>query len=235
MAAELRARRTGFVQRWLDPVDRLAEGIYGVLILMTFTMAFQATTGGETVVPVGESLAVRGTLLAAIGCTIAWGLIDGVMYIFTSVVERAERVRLVRQVQAAPSTDAAIATIGEALDEQLAPVITEEERRQLYGRVYERVLGLHPATIKTLPEDYYGAIATVLVAIVATLPAVIPFLFFADDPWLALRVSNVIAIGMLFLFGYRWARYVGARPVRVGMALALIGVAMVAVAIPLGG
>lgn len=111
-----------FVRRWLAPADRLAEAIYGLLILMTFTMAFQATTNGETVVPVLDTLAVRGTLLAAIGCAVAWGLIDGVMYLVTSLVERGERVRVARAVQGTPSAEAAIVMIAASLDARLAPL-----------------------------------------------------------------------------------------------------------------
>jgi VIT1/CCC1 family predicted Fe2+/Mn2+ transporter len=46
----------------------------------------------------------------------------------------------------------------------------------------------------------------VLVAIEVSLPAVAPFIFLPDAPLLALRVSNGIAILMLFLIGWRWTR-----------------------------
>lgn len=227
--------RESFVQRWLDPADRLAEAIYGLLILMTFTMAFQATTSGEAVVPIGDSVEVRGTLLAAIGCAVAWGLIDGVMYIVTSIVERGEQMRVVRTVQQAPSDEAAINLVAAELDDRLAPLAPEAERRVFYKHVCDRArqVTVRPITIER--EDLMGALATVLVAIVAILPAVVPFLFVADNPLLALRLSNGIAILMLFGIGWRWAREVGARPLLAGATLALLGVVMVVVAIPLGG
>lgn len=227
--------RESFVRRWLAPADRLAEAIYGLLILMTFTMAFQATTNGEAVVPVLDTLEVRGTIVAALGCAVAWGLIDGVMYLVTCIVERGERVRVARAVQGAASADEAIGLIAAELDGRLAPLASPDERRALYERISERARGMPLTPISLEREDLYGALATVLVAIVVTLPAVAPFIFLADAPLLALRVSNGVAILMLFLIGWRWAREVGARPVITGAALALLGVLMVVVAIPLGG
>jgi hypothetical protein len=227
--------RESFVRRWLAPADRLAEAIYGLLILMTFTMAFQATTNGEAVVPVLATLEVRGTIVAAIGCAVAWALIDGVMYLVTCLVERGERVRVARAVQRAPSADAAIGLIAAELDGNLAPLASADERRALYERIYERARDMSLTPLALERGDLYGALATVLVAIVVTLPAVAPFFILADAPLLALRVSNGIAILMLFLIGWSWAREVGARSIATGAALALLGVLMVVVAIPLGG
>lgn len=227
--------RESFIRRWLAPADRLAEAIYGLLILMTFTMAFQATTNGEARVPVFDTVELQGTLVAALGCAVAWGLIDGVMYIVGSLVERGERVRVARSVQGAPNPDAAISLIADALDGRLAPLASSDERRVLYVRIYERARQMPQTPISVESEDLYGALATVLVAILVTLPAVAPFLFLATTPLLALRVSNGIAILMLFLIGWGWAREVGARPIATGTSLALLGVFMVVVAIPLGG
>jgi hypothetical protein len=74
-----------------------------------------------------------------------------------------------------------------------------------------------------------------LIAILASLPLVIPLVLFRSNANLALRASNLVAIAMLFLLGYRWAKYAGSNPFKVGFALAALGVGMVLVAIPLGG
>ena len=65
-------------------------------------------------------------------------------------------------------------------------------------------------------------------------PAVLPFLVI-DDPRLALRVSNAILLGLLFFVGWRAARHTLARPWIAGIVFLLVGVLLVAVAIPLGG
>jgi VIT1/CCC1 family predicted Fe2+/Mn2+ transporter len=63
---------------------------------------------------------------------------------------------------------------------------------------------------------------------------VIPFLVFRNLHF-ALRVSNAIALVMLFLTGYSLARHGGHHPWRTGLSVMLIGVVLVAIAIALGG
>ena len=52
---------------------------------------------------------------------------------------------------------------------------------------------------------------------------------------LALRVSNLVLILLLFVVGYWWAHYTDARPWRVGLSVMLLGLGMVLVAVALGG
>ncbi len=67
-----------------------------------------------------------------------------------------------------------------------------------------------------------------------SIPAALPFVFF-DEAWNALRFSNAILIGLLFVVGYRWARHTNLPPLRVGFALMVGGLALVLIAIALGG
>ncbi len=62
----------------------------------------------------------------------------------------------------------------------------------------------------------------------------IPFLVM-HDAIRALRISNAIAIGLLFYGGYEYAKYSGFRPWRTGLIMVAIGVALVALTIALGG
>jgi VIT1/CCC1 family predicted Fe2+/Mn2+ transporter len=51
----------------------------------------------------------------------------------------------------------------------------------------------------------------------------------------AMRVSNAIAVGMLFLVGYGYGRITGRGPLWTGGAMVLLGAALVALTIALGG
>jgi hypothetical protein len=222
-----------FTARYLDPVDRLAEVVYGVLIVLTFTLAYRGIESRYGA-PEGVATAVQRMLLAAIGCTIAWGLIDGVMYILTSVFERSQRQRLLVDIQRAPDERTAVTMVGETLEDTLGEVLTDEQRAQLSVAIYQRFRDVRPKRIGVTRDDVLGAMAVFIYAVVATLPVAIPYLFI-DDPFRAIRLSNLIAIVMLFVVGVAWARYTNARPLRMGLMLAGIGLAMVLIAIPLGG
>jgi VIT1/CCC1 family predicted Fe2+/Mn2+ transporter len=52
---------------------------------------------------------------------------------------------------------------------------------------------------------------------------------------LALRVSKAIAIVLLFLTGYAFGRVTGRRPVRVGIAMVVLGAILVVLTMALGG
>jgi len=75
------------MKRVLDPIERVSEVIFGVLMAMTFIGALNVAEAGD-----GE---VRKVLIAALGCNIAWGLADAVMYVVATLTERTrESTRL---------------------------------------------------------------------------------------------------------------------------------------------
>jgi VIT1/CCC1 family predicted Fe2+/Mn2+ transporter len=70
--------------------------------------------------------------------------------------------------------------------------------------------------------------------LVTAVPAALPFLLI-EDGYVALRVSNFLLVGLLFVVGYLWGRHVGSKPLVAGLLIMSIGLALVLVAIPLGG
>lgn len=227
--------RYGVLERLLDPIDSLAETIYSVLILLTFTLAFRIVRLGDNPTqPLPESY-VNELLLAAIGCTLAWGLIDGVMHVLLAVLQRGERHRLLLQLQAAETEQAAVAVIADELDYILEPIISDSERQALYrGALPQLRAGeLRPLGFKR--EDFAGALGCLLVAVLAVLPSLVPFVLLRDNYALAIRVSNIVSFAMLFGAGYRWGVHTGASPWKTGLLLVAVGALMVLIAIPLGG
>jgi hypothetical protein len=226
--------RRGFLRRVLDPIDRLTEAIYAILIVMTFTLAYRAVdVSGFDQKAVSE--AVLSLAIAAFGCAVAWGIIDGAMFILLGMFERGENSRLLTKVKAAPDERSAIDAISQQLDETLEGVMSADERQEIYRQAYVRMRDNAPQRVGFKRADFYGAIGVVLVSIIATLPVVLPLFLLRSDVNLAMRTSNLMAIIMLFLCGYRWGKYAGHRPIIIGLMLAAFGVVVVLIAIPLGG
>jgi hypothetical protein len=69
--------------RILDPIDRNSEILFGLFMVLTFTGTLSVATAGRD--------DVKLMLVAAIGCNIAWGFVDGVMYVLRNLVARARR------------------------------------------------------------------------------------------------------------------------------------------------
>jgi VIT1/CCC1 family predicted Fe2+/Mn2+ transporter len=82
-------------------------------------------------------------------------------------------------------------------------------------------------------QDYLGALCVFALVSFCTLPVVVPFMFMQDAGF-ALRISNLVAIAMLFLTGYTFGKQSG-RPWRVGLLMVVIGLSLMSVALVLGG
>ena len=133
-----------------------------------------------------------------------------------------------------PDTAQAAALLATRFDEVLAPVLGDEERHALYHRFAQNLRTQPPTPARLRGEDWSGAIASGLLVILTTLPAALPFAFI-DDAYVAMRTSNAILLLTLFATGYGWARYTTMRPWLVGTVFLLGGLALVLIAIPLGG
>jgi VIT1/CCC1 family predicted Fe2+/Mn2+ transporter len=83
-------------------------------------------------------------------------------------------------------------------------------------------------------RDWFGALCVCILVILSTFPVVVPFVVF-ENAQTALRVSNVIAVVSLFFCGVIFARHAGLRPWSTGFIMVVVGVALVGIAIALGG
>lgn len=219
-------RRRSWLFRYLRAEEYFGEILFGLIMVLTITL-------GASVVGRADA-GGKALLYAALGCNLAWGIIDGVMYLLARLLEHGHRARLLHDVQRARNPDEALGLIAASLDPLVSPVTGAEFRRQLYDEVYQRLRNVQPQPTRLHREDLYGALLSGLLVTGSALPAAVPFLLF-DDQHLALRVSNVLLIGMLFVLGVAFGRHNHIGGLRTGAAMAVIGLALVAVAIALGG
>lgn len=227
--------RKGFPGTLIEPIDWLSETIFSILIFLTFTLAFRMIkTYSAAPQPVSSEL-VNELIITALGAVLAWGAIDGIMYALFSVFERGERHRLLRDIQTAPTRQQALEAIAEDMDYLLEPITGEAERKELYGHILIHLQDSNPRKIGLKFEDLTMALGHVLVAVLAVIPSVLPFLVFRNDPDLAIRVSIVISFLVLFLAGSRWGAYTGASPWKTGLLLTVVAAVLLLIAIPLGG
>lgn len=227
--------KESFLGRLLDPIDRLSETIFSILILLTFTLAFRIIKlGGDPNQAIPSSY-VNELLIGAAGATLAWGIIDGIMYALMAMFERGERHRLLHQLQAAYTDEEGIQVVAAELDHILEPITGGQQRQALYQDVLDHLRDGTAQPVGLTREDVAGGFGSVLVAVVAVLPSFVPFLVFYDNPALAIRASNVVSFVVLFISGYQWGKYTGANPWKTGLLLAAIAALMVLIAIPLGG
>jgi hypothetical protein len=210
--------------RLLDPIDRNSEILFGLFMVLTFTGTLSVATAGRD--------DVKLMLVAAIGCNIAWGFVDGVMYVLRNLVVRAREGTLARAVRAAQRPEDAhhlIATQIGPMAQALGAPAMERVRKAIVDRPPPPAGGTRMSL-----QDLRGALGVFLLVFLSTLPVVLPFVLIADLQ-LAKRVSAAIAIAMLFLCGYGWGRYGGISPWWSGLVMVVLGVVVEAIVIALGG
>jgi VIT1/CCC1 family predicted Fe2+/Mn2+ transporter len=73
-----------------------------------------------------------------------------------------------------------------------------------------------------------------LLVVLSTFPVVLPFCLMTNV-MRAQRVSNAVAIALLFLTGYAFGRCTGYHPRGMGLAMVIVGSVLVGLTILLGG
>jgi hypothetical protein len=208
----------------LDPIARTSEVLFGLIMALTFTGTLGAATAGRE--------EIRTLLIGMIGCNIAWGLVDAVMYLMNTVTERGHGLRTIHAVHAAATPEEGHRIVSGALPPVVSSIMTRDD----FEKLRQGLLGMQdlPARAGPTREDWLGAGAVFLLVFLSTFPVVIPFIVFSRVQ-LALRVSNLIAIVMLFFLGYWLGQHGGYHPWRTGFSMVLLGVVLVGIAIALGG
>jgi len=208
----------------LDAHERSAEILFGLIMVLSFTGSLSAATASRE--------DVRTMLIGALGCNLAWGIVDGVMYLLALLAERGRSLALVHSVRSAEDVAAARPLVVDALPEELEPLVRPGELDALIERV--RALP-EPARKASLSRtDFLGALGILLLVFCSTFPVALPFLL-VSDAWRAMRWSNGVALAMLFVMGYLQGKYAGLRPIVSGLAMAALGVVLVGLTIALGG
>ena len=208
----------------LSAVDRVSELLFGLFMALTFVGAVSVTDAGQ-----GE---IRSMFAAALGCNLAWGLVDAVMYLVRTVTDRGRSLTLVRSVRAAPDAETGRRLIERALSRDVAGLVSSAEIEAIRGRI--AALTSLPARPKLHRDDLLAALAIFLIVVASTFPVVLPFALIADVGT-AKNASRVIALAMLFFGGLALGRYAGYGSWKVGFMMVGLGTALVIAINALGG
>jgi len=208
----------------LSPVDRVSELLFGLFMALTFVGAVSVAESGRA--------EIRAMLTAALGCNLAWGLADAVMYLVRTVTDRGRSLTLVRSVRAAADPETGRRLIEASLSRTAAGLVSETEIEAIRGRVV--ALPSVPERPALKGDDLLAALAVFLIVVASTFPVVLPYVIFADVGT-AKVVSRAVTLAMLFCGGLALGRYAGYGSWRAGFMMVGLGTALVAAIIALGG
>lgn len=208
----------------LNPVDRISEVLFGLIMVLSFTGAISASTDARE--------DVRELLWAALGCNVAWGLVDAIMYLMNVAIERGHAITIIKKIHKSKNLDEGGQILKDEIQPAIAGLMTTVELNELSNR------------LKKLPEpskrqlitgtDLWAGVQIFLLVFLCTFPVAIPF-GIIENLEVAMRASNGVALLLLFIGGFMLAGYAGFRRGLTAMAYTLIGVLLVALTMALGG
>jgi hypothetical protein len=208
----------------LNPIDRISEILFGLIMVLTFTGSFSVAEAGRE--------DVGAMLIGALGCNFAWGIIDGIFYLISCLAEKGQALLTLRAVRNTSDPQKAQQVVAAALSPLVAHVLQPAQLDLLCRQMKE--LPEPPRGARLSKEDWRGAFGVFLLVSLSTFPVVIPFIFM-QNARLAMRISNTIAVVILFLAGYAFGRTTGNRPWVSGIYMIVLGLILVGITIALGG
>ena len=208
----------------LSPVDRVSELLFGLFMALTFIGAVSVAEAGRQ--------EIRAMFAAALGCNLAWGLADAVMYVIRTVTDRGRSLTLIRNVRAAADAETGRRLIESSLTHVAAGLVSKAEIERIRGQIV--ALPSVPERPTLTKNDLFAALGVFLIVVAATFPVVLPFAMF-EDVGTAKALSRTIALAMLFIGGLALGRYAGYGSWKAGLMMAGLGTALVAAIIALGG
>jgi hypothetical protein len=205
-------------------MERISETLFGLIMALTFICSLGVATTGN--------IKIQTMLIGGLGCNLAWGIVDGGLYLLARINDQGGRILTLRAIRQARDAEAARHVIADVLSPKLVsalPLDQLELMRQELQRLPE------PCERPRLTKrDWIGALGLCLLSFASIFPVVIPFIFLSDAK-LALRVSYAVAILMLFLCGYALGYRSGHRPWAAALAMVAFGGVLVGVTMALGG
>ena len=110
-------------------MERISEVLFGLIMVLTFTGSLSVADAGRD--------DVRSMLVGALGCNLAWGIIDGVLYLMGSLAEKGRNLMTYRAIRHAAANTEAHSLIAGALPEIVGALLEPAELETIRQRTGE--------------------------------------------------------------------------------------------------
>jgi hypothetical protein len=208
----------------LDPIDRISEVLFGLIMVLSFTGSISVVSDGRA--------EISELLWAALGCNLAWGIIDAIFYLMGTIFSRGHGLSVLRKLKIAKDKETSRNLIKAELPLFMSAILKPEEVDSLSERFVK--LDSLPRKKIISSSDLRAAFLIFLLVFISTFPVALPFIFLTNTA-LALRMSNGIALLILFIGGISVGKYAGFKPYWTGTIVMVLGIILVALTMALGG
>ena len=183
----------------LDVVDRVCELCFGLFMALTFVGTVSAVGAGAD--------AGHKMFYTALGCNLAWGLVDAVMFLVRMLVARGRRVTLARTVRSEPDAATGVRTLRDAMARWLRPFLGDTELESMRRRL--AALPDLPQRAVFVRDEFLGAAGIFLLVVCATFPVALGHYagFSGWQAGLAMAVVGILlTVAIILLAGFAFSR-----------------------------
>ena len=174
--------------RWvLDPVDRVSEVLFGLIMVL-------GVTGSLSVAEAGRD-DVHAMLVGALGCNLAWGLVDGIFYLMGCLAEKGRSLAIYEAVRAAADPQEARQCIADALPPMVASVLEPAELEAVHQRLRQR--SEPPAHARLSREDWLGGVSVSLLVGASTVNQKYDYFRFFETIYRQVSQHGYLGVGLL--------------------------------------
>jgi hypothetical protein len=123
--------------RVLEPVERISEILFGLIMALTITGAVGVATA--------DHFQIRTMLFAALGCNLTWGIIDGGMYLMARIGERGRNAVVAHAVRETTNREDAHRIIADELLSLLGSILQPKQPELIRERINQMpASNVHP-------------------------------------------------------------------------------------------
>jgi hypothetical protein len=200
-----------------------SEALYGVILTLTTSASLRVVSG--------QKIDSRGLFAATLTTSIAWGFVDAVMYLINVLLARARDRKVLDDLRQAPTEEAFRELLRGTTSKDVVDHVKPKVMEHIRGFLAEQPEHAKPGLRRS---DYGAALMIWLVVCGITLPVAVPFLLLGT-PQTAVRVSQAVAIVIMFVLGMRLGHWTGKNPVMAGLISAAVGILIAVACLALGG
>ena len=203
-----------------------AEPMFGIIMVVCFTSLFRLNSDiPDDIVDI--------VLQSALACCFAWGLVDGVFYVWEGRFETRRKKMVFQDLNRGEKVEAT-QLIDSAMADTYLDYLDEKDRKDVVEKISQGMKKDDPPS-GSLKEDLTIIAITVGLVLGTGAFVVLPF-YLMDDLGDALVTSNIMCILVLFIMGfYRRETKNLVEKMGSGIVTALVGVIITLVTVMLGG
>lgn len=209
--------------RSAGPALIIQEALYGFIMALIFVVA----------VGVGLIDADRYTLLIMItGMNLTWGAIDMIVFYFVDEGEHRMMYRFIRDRKSACKDGREL--LADHFDGTVLDSIPEKDRQ----RIYDIILESEAVDCSVYKKEKRELFVSAFACFVTTALTIIPFalcLLIIPDYEMALLCCGLVSTVIMFCLGYKLAPCMNHDNLRLGLAVAIIGLSLTLIATFTGG